>query len=179
MTAPHIRAFDVRAMFDAMDRQRCERNLSWAGVAREMWSMSHELNATRPTDHPISAATLTAMPKRGMTSCQHALCVLGWIGQPPEAFLTGPGEIRSDATLPDFGPDRRLRWSLKRLYAGIDQGRRAAGLTWRQIADQLGCTPNQLTGLRTARYATGIDLAMRIAQWLDRPAADFIRAAKW
>jgi hypothetical protein len=52
-------------------------------------------------------------------------------------------------------------------------------LTWRQLADLLGCTPNQLTGLRTARFATGMDLAMRICQWIDRPAADFVYPAKW
>jgi hypothetical protein len=46
-------------------------------------------------------------------------------------------------------------------------------------ADLLGCTPNQLTGLGTARFATGMDLAMRIAQWIGRPAADFVYPATW
>jgi hypothetical protein len=39
--------------------------------------------------------------------------------------------------------------------------------------------PNQLPGLRTAKFATGMDLAMRIAQWLGRPAADFVYRATW
>jgi hypothetical protein len=43
----------------------------------------------------------------------------------------------------------------------------------------LQCTPSQLTGLRTARFATNMNLAMRIVQWLDRAAADFIYAATW
>jgi hypothetical protein len=30
-----------------------------------------------------------------------------------------------------------------------------------------------------ARFATGMDLAMRIVQWLGRPAADFVYAATW
>jgi hypothetical protein len=34
-------------------------------------------------------------------------------------------------------------------------------------------------GLRTAKFATGMDLAMRIVQWIDRPAADFIYRATW
>ena len=61
----------------------------------------------------------------------------------------------------------------------MDTKRHQEGLTWQQLADLLGCTSSQLTGLRTARFATGMDLAMRIVQWLDRPAADFIYAAKW
>lgn len=174
-----IRDFDVTALFQALDGQRLERGLSWSGVAREMWAMSHELNEARPTDHPISPSTLTGMPKRGATSCQHALCMLAWLGQPPEAFLEGSDAMRPDATLPAFGPDRRLRWSLERLYAALDDRRRDTGLTWRQLADDLGCTTNQLTGLRTARYATNMNLAMRISQWLDQPAAAFIRAARW
>ena len=47
------------------------------------------------------------------------------------------------------------------------------------LAQLLGCSANQLTGLRTAKFATNIDLAMRIVQWLRRPAADFVYAARW
>jgi hypothetical protein len=53
------------------------------------------------------------------------------------------------------------------------------GLIWLALAEILRCTPLQLTVLRTAKYATGMKLAMRIVQWLGRPAADFVYAAKW
>jgi hypothetical protein len=33
--------------------------------------------------------------------------------------------------------------------------------------------------LRTAKYATGSDLAVRIVQWLGRPAAEFVYLATW
>jgi transcriptional regulator with XRE-family HTH domain len=59
----------------------------------------------------------------------------------------------------------------------MDEKRRQEDLTWRQLAELLECTPSQLTGLRTARFATGMDLAMRIAQWLGRPAAGFVYPA--
>jgi len=36
-----------------------------------------------------------------------------------------------------------------------------------------------LIGGRTARFAIGMRLAMRIVVWLDRPASDFVYAAKW
>jgi hypothetical protein len=38
---------------------------------------------------------------------------------------------------------------------------------------------NQLTGLRSVRFAISMRLAMRITQWLERPASDFVYAARW
>jgi hypothetical protein len=52
-------------------------------------------------------------------------------------------------------------------------------MTWPELARELRCTPSQLTGIRTARFAIGMTLAMRIVGWLGRPAADFIDAAEW
>ena len=61
----------------------------------------------------------------------------------------------------------------------MDEKRCQARLTWAQLAAILGCTPNRLTALRTAKYATDMDLAMRIVQWIGRPAADFVYLATW
>ena len=61
----------------------------------------------------------------------------------------------------------------------MDEKRRQEGLTWAALATLLECSPSQLTGLRTAKFATGIDLAMRIVQWIGRPAADFVYPATW
>jgi hypothetical protein len=49
----------------------------------------------------------------------------------------------------------------------------------RQAAAAAKSDVDQLTALRTAKYATGMDIAMRIVQWLDRPAADFVYLATW
>jgi hypothetical protein len=119
------------------------------------------------------------MAKRRAISCQHALFMLRWLGRTPESFLKGESRDDERFALPEAGPDRRLRWALKKLYASMDERRRQDGLTWPALADVLHCTPNQLTGLRTAKFATGMDLAMRIVQWLDRPAADFVYRATW
>jgi hypothetical protein len=174
-----LREFDSLALFAALDDQRLARALSWRGVADAIWEMSSALNAERPTDHPISPATLTGMGTREATSCQHALFMLHWLGRTPESFLAGSTQVRNDTALPPCASNRRLRWSLKQLYVAMDEQRRAEGLTWPQLASILRCTASQLTGLRTARFATNMALAMRITQWLDRPAADFIRAAGW
>lgn len=141
--------------------------------------MSSDLNDRRK-DHPISASTLTNMGKKPRTSCQHALFMLRWLGRTPESFLRGSsGDEDPRYELPEAGADRRLRWSLKLVLGVMDERRRQQGLTWSALATILGCSPGQLTALRTARFATGMDLAMRIVQWLDRPAADFVYPARW
>ncbi|HTS97876.1 MAG TPA: helix-turn-helix transcriptional regulator [Streptosporangiaceae bacterium] len=178
MTLPSIRPFDGGALYRALDARRAELGLSWKGVADQLWALSADLNDQR-RDHPISPSTLTGMARRPATSCQHALFMLRWLGRTPESFLHGAGEDDGRFALPAAGPDRRLRWSLKLLYAAMDEKRRQDGLTWAELAGVLGCTPSQLTGLRTAKFATGMDLAMRIVQWLGRPAADFVYPARW
>jgi hypothetical protein len=180
VTLPSIRPFDAGALYRALDQKRTELGLSWTAVADQIWLLSSDLNDRR-RDHPISPSTLTGMAKRQATSCQHALFMLRWLGRTPESFLRGGDTSDDDArfALPEAGPDRRLRWALKLLYAAMDEKRRHDGLTWPELAAILGCTPSQLTGLRTAKFATGMDLAMRIVQWLDRPAADFVYLARW
>jgi hypothetical protein len=173
-----LREFDVGAFFDALDRQRVDRDLSWRQVADEMWQQSSVLNQRRQS-HPISPSTITGMEKRGDTTCQHALFFLRWIDRTPESFLPGSaGEVAGTA-LPEAGPDRRLRWNLASTYLALDAHRRQQHLTWTHAARQLRCSPAQLTGIRTAKYAIAMTLAMRIVQWVQRPAADFVYPAEW
>jgi hypothetical protein len=161
-----------------IDTRRAQLGLTWKQVADQLWELSCDLNDRRH-DHPISPSTLTSMATKPRATCQHALFMLRWLGRNPESFLTGETADDPRFDLPLAGPDRRLRWSLKLLYAAMDEKRRQEGLTWRELAAALECSPNQLTGLRTARYATNIELAMRIVQWLGRPAADFVYPATW
>ena len=159
-----------------MEKKRRAAGLSWPGVARAIWAQSASLYDRR-SDHPISPATLTAVGKRGDCSCQHALFILRSLGQSPEDFLIGlPGGATS---LPAAGSDRRLRWNLRGLFVAFDAERRSCNLTWRALAQELRCTPNQLSGLRRVRFAIGMQLAMRIVTWLGRSARDFIVAAPW
>lgn len=169
--------FDVLALFDALDKKRLEQELSWQQVADQIWEQSSALNDLRH-DHPIAVSTIRGMEKRHDISCQHALFMLRWLGQPPEAFLTG-AEPREGVSLPVVGPDRRLRWSLRGMYEALDEHRRERKRTWPEVARELHCTPSQLTGLRTAKFATDMGLAMRIVQWLGTTSNAFIYTAKW
>jgi hypothetical protein len=173
-----IRPFDGKALYQAMDERRTELGLSWTGVANGIWAVSAELNE-RLRDHPISPSTLTNLAKTSRTSCQHAVFMLRWLGRSPESFLLGAVGDEERFALPEAGSDRRLRWSLKLLYAAMNDKRRADGLTWVELASLVGCSPHQLTGVRTAKFAIEMDLAMRIVQWVDRPASEFIYPATW
>jgi hypothetical protein len=178
--------FDGVALFAALDARREELGLGWPGVAREIWALSAELNSKRE-DHPIAPATITGLGRRGSTSCQHALFFLRWLDRTPESFVAGQGGAYG-APLPTAVDDRRLRWNLNgdspprpvpSLYEAMNARRRQESLTWDELARLLHYRSNQLSGLRSVRFAISMRLAMRIAQWLERPAADFVYAAGW
>lgn len=105
--------------------------------------------------------------------------MLWWLGSAPEEFVANAEPATVAVPLPACDSDHRLRWSVGRLYAALNESRVRRGASWAQAAAALRCTPSQLTGLRTARYATGMGLAMAITQRLRRPASDFIYAANW
>ena len=152
----HVNMFDVGGLYRALDAQRSQRELSWPGVAREMWEMSAELNQIRDEDRPIAAGTLTNVAKRGDTSFEHALFILRWLGRDPEDFIDGaPATTR--APLPPAGPDRRLRWHLhatpRRDLPGLlrrststgentnSLGPRSPGSSTAEPASSRGCAP--------------------------------------
>jgi hypothetical protein len=170
--------FDLGAFFDAVDARRLDEQLTWPALATAIWKQSRALNEKR-NDHPISAATIRKLADGRGLSCQHALFVLRWLGVPPETFVAAPQPGTAGVPLPLADESHRLRWSLRKLYGALDAARTARGATWQQAADHLHCTPSQLTGLRTAKFATGMRLAMRITQALRRPAADFVYVAEW
>ena len=170
-----LATFDFDAFFAAVDLARRGHDLHWYALADELWDLSATLNAERD-DHPLCGGAVSRLGARGETSCQYALYLLRWLEQPPEAFLVGPVAHVGDTQLPDPGPDSRLRWDLAQLHAAVNEQRQREGLTWAGLADQIGCTPGRLTGLRGARMAD-MALTMRLTQWLHRPAADFIHPA--
>lgn len=170
-------AFDCSALFDALNEQRRAAELDWNQLAAVLWQQSSELNARRG-DSPLCPGAVPRFGQRGDISCQYAMFVLRWIDRVPEEFLTGPVVDVGTSKLPKAGPDRRLRWSLDELHADLNRRRVEEGLTWVGLGQVIGCTPSRLTNLRTARLAA-MDLAMRVTQWLGRPAATYIHPAQW
>ena len=169
--------FDFDAFFGALDAERRAQGLGWYELADELWEQSAELNA-HLDDHPLCGGAVSRQGARGETSCQYALFMLRWLRRAPEEFLTGAVQDVGDVRLPAAGPGHRLRWDLGQLHAALNAQRQDRGLTWAELATRLATTPARLTNLRTARF-TDLALAMRITQWLGRPAAAFIHPADW
>ena len=67
-----MRRFDAAALYHAMDRQRLERGMSWAEVAR----------ATR-----VSVATIRRAEAGGRMEVDGMLAMVGWLGVPVETFV--------------------------------------------------------------------------------------------
>lgn len=178
LAVSNLAVFDFAAFVDAFDAERLARGLNWYEFAEELWEQSIDLNARRPQDHCPCGGALGRLRARGAASCQYALFMLRWLDRAPEDFLTGPVREVGETRLPQAGPDSRLRWDLGALHAELDERRRREGLTWARLAAEIGCTPSRLTNLRTARLAD-LELAMRVTQWLSRPAAAFIHPAQW
>ena len=174
-TTDALATFDFAAFFTAVDEARRSQGLHWYAFADELWDLSVQLNAERD-DHPLCGGAVSRLGARGETSCQYALYLLRWLGDPPEAFLVGPVADVGDTRLPEPGPDSRLRWDLAQLHAALNDERQRQGLTWAGLAEQIGCAPGRLTRLRGARMAD-LALTMRLTQWLRRPAAAFIHPA--
>lgn len=173
-----LATFDCGALFRALDAQRRDLELGWYELADELWQQSSHLNAERDGDHPLCGGAVQRLQVRDATSCQYALFMLRWLHRAPEDFLNGPVLDVGDVRLPEAGADSRLRWDLNHLHTVLNEQRRQHDLTWADLAEELDCTPSRLTNLRTARLAD-MGLAMRITQWIRKPAAAFIHPAQW
>jgi transcriptional regulator with XRE-family HTH domain len=69
---PTISRFDAQALYDALDRKRTERGLTWREVAAETG---------------VSAATLTRTKDGGRLEVDGMLAMVTWLGVPVETFV--------------------------------------------------------------------------------------------
>ena len=132
MTRPG--GFDVAAFFAAIEARREREGMSWDELADDVWDQSWLLNL-RLGGRPIAAETIRGMGDGG-GSCQHALLVLDWLGEPPETFVVEPRPGTTGVPLPASDPEHRLRWNLARLHEAVNEARVARGATWQQAAER-------------------------------------------
>lgn len=121
---------------------------------------------------------MARLETRGASSCQYALFLFRWLDRPPEDFVPRSSVDPGRTALPSTDADHRLRWNLRELHSALNNERRDLGVTWAELAGELGCTPARLTNLKAAKLAD-LALVMAITQWLGRPATEFIHPADW
>jgi transcriptional regulator with XRE-family HTH domain len=162
----------MSAFHAELDGQRRARGLSWTQLAAEI---------NRPFEStpsiPINPGTLRDMLKKQSVTSAVVLQVLRWLGRTPESFLSGqPRSGSREEELPEAGTDRVLRFDTRSLYEALQQERLRRGLSWERVADELpGFTSSTLTNLATGPLI-GFPRVMTLTQWLNRPAATFVRA---
>ena len=155
--------FDVLGLWQALHAKRAAMGLS----EREMMD---DLNRVNHNSMPIALATVNGMKKRMDTSCQHSLHMLRWLDKTPESFLQGAG---IDERLP-FSADAPLYWSMKAVGEAVAAEKVKRNLSWKQVAQELEASQNQVSAIHKLRYGMSVHLAMKITQWLNRPSSDFI-----
>lgn len=165
--------FDVNALYAALDAQRQSRRLSWQQVAQEV---SRQFEDTRA--RPISPSTLRGMREKRVIEGDGVLQMLRWLHQTPESFVPGYAQTGEDSTLPQIGSHQILRFDAKAIYVALNAQRSKRGMTWKQVAEEIGCNVPSLTRLASGGRV-GFPDVMRIFGWLGRPAAAFTRASNW
>lgn len=134
--------FDLTALYAALDEQRLARGLTWAAVTREL-----NRPDARPVLHPISASTVTGLRSRRVGEGNIVLQMLLWLDRTPESVVPNhPAPATPDKLLRQPAGDRRLRWDVPALHAGLNERRQERGLTWTQVAAKSagsgpGCSP--------------------------------------
>jgi hypothetical protein len=168
-------AFDLQALYAALDERRRARGLSWAAVTREVNARFRDVRGHKP----LAASTITGLRTRALAEGDGVLQLLLWLGRTPESFVPGCETTPSQVLRSDLATTQILRWDARALHAAIDRKRTALGLSWKETAGQIG--DGDAAGL--ARLSRGGRVAlpgvMRIALWLGEPAARFTRASDW
>jgi hypothetical protein len=162
-----VKDFDVAALSKALDAKRSELGLTWQELAIQVTE-----RPSRRSDRRIAASTFKGMSERGSVRDTVVLQALRWLGRSPESFVPGLGETPQHA-LPDDDTGRPAL-DTRAIYLAMNDKRVKDGLTWRDVAKELGpgFSPAMLTRL-AGGTGIGFPRVMRIFQWLDRPVAEF------
>jgi len=165
--------FDLKGLYAAIDERRRSRNLTWAAVGRE-------INRGMTVGHPIASSTITGLRAKAVAEGDGILQMLLWLGRTPESFV--PGFPDADAArfhLSERTDGQILRWDATALHAASNAKRQAAGMTWQNVATEVGSfTPGMLTHLAKGGRV-GFPGVMRLTAWLGQPAAAFTRLVPW
>ena len=167
--------FGLSALYSVLYSRRVERGLTWTAVARGI-SRADERDGV----HPISASTISGLKnKRWGVEGDGVLQMLLWLGRTPESFVPGhPAAFHPDARLPQVGAANILRFDVPSIYARLDAQRVARGLTWTEVAAQIGSfySAESLRNM-SKRQRTGFPHVMRLSRWLHCPVAALTRVS--
>ena len=163
--------FDLKALYDALDERRRSLDMSWAAVARA-------INRFEASIRPMATSTITGLATQAVAEGDGVLQMLLWLDRTPESFVAGfVGADAERYRLRRVENGGILRWDTKALHSAVDAQRQARGMTWKDVAAQIGgVAPASLTGLAKGGR-TAFPGVMRIVRWLGQPASGFTRVS--
>src|SRR5215471_17991835 len=173
MTVLPSREFDIGALYNALDAERISRGLSWPQVTREI-----NRQFARLPSRPIAISTVSGMLSRRAIEGDSALQMLRWLRRTPESFVRGFSAADGDA-LPEGADDRIIRFDTRAIYAALDVQRIGRGMTWKEVAAEIGGMNAPALTRLSKGGRTGFPDVMRIVRWLGRPAASFTYLSNW
>ena len=155
MTEPFVRPqFDVAAFRAAVDAERTRRGLSWVELGKQ-----------------VGIPTVREMGANGYMQADAVVLVLQWLGRRCDEFVVRPNGRRAPwaerEPLP-APPPLFARFDTIKLHAALDRMRVARGLTWNEVAAEIGAMPGQLARF-TKGGRTGADLMVAGAEWAGEP----------
>ena len=159
----------MAALTEALDARRVEFGLTWRELA-----IQETERPGRRSERRIAASTFKSTGQRHSVRDTVVLQALRWLRRTPESFVPGlPQSIARPVPDDDTG---RPALDTQAIYRAVDDRRAVQGLTWDQVADELGRGFNPAM-LKRLDYVThiGFPRVVTIFQWLQRPTADFIR----
>jgi hypothetical protein len=157
----HVR-FDFRALYDALNHYRLARGAPWAQIAAETL---------------VSRSTLVGTANAGPMEADGILIMVRLLERTFEDFTTRSAASPYEApAAADPLPPTFRRLDTRAVHAALNEQRRARGLTWREVAAEIGTSTNVLTGLARGGR-TGVPTIVWIAAWLDRPVEDLTHEA--
>ena len=132
-----------------------------------------------PGRKPIATSTIAGLQVKALGEGDGILQVLLWLGRTPESFVPGADIQEHKGKLRELGTSQILRWNTKALHAALDAKRTTGGLSWSEVATQIGgVNASELTRMAKGGR-TYFPLVMRITKWLGKPAASFTQASDW
>lgn len=161
-------SFDSELLARTVDLRRRTLGRSWAQVAAETG---------------VAAATIR---RGGNTEVDGVVWLLQWLGMPFEAFVRTDDSPPPESTPADFAPDDGqpggeprwygyCRFDSAALYRALDAARTDRGLTWAEVATEIG-SPMVTTATLRAFQKGGRTSLVRIVPvlvWLGASAATF------
>ncbi|MGE3073158.1 MAG: hypothetical protein AB7N24_03625 [Dehalococcoidia bacterium] len=145
---------DLAALRDAVESERRRRSLAWQEVGKQ-----------------LGIPTIRNMVESSHIQADAVVLVLQWLGRRCDEFVVRPG----GGSAPWAGreplpapPPLFARFDTILLHAALDRVRMERGMTWTEVAAELGTQPGVIARF-TKGGRTNAQLMVAAAEWADEP----------